>query len=620
MRVSAIGVIVLLFVPTGVKAQRPADERVLDFLDRTIAWYRDIAAIEASATRQKEALLADDLREGSLQTVRHAFQFARADAAIPAAQAQGAPPPDTRNRNLMQVQNTVDERVEQIQARIAELDREMQAASSKLMPSLRARREKLEGDLNLAKARRDALRSRIGLFSGPDTGFQGKIDDLEHSVTELQSTQKTATTPSAAARAGGSQEFHAESAGIVGLTTELFSISRRRGRVDVILRSTDDLRQISDSLRLPLRTSFQAVIRRGDAIAQLPDTGEASESKAARQELDSLLARFKLLSAALSPLGQVNSALDASKASLIEWRNTLAEEYGSAVHYLLLRLGALALGVLVIFFFSELWRRFTMRYVQDMRRRRQLLLLRRIVVGCTIALFIALSLVTEFGSIATFAGFSAAGIALAMQSVILSVVAYFFLVGRWGVRVGDRITVSGITGDVFDIGLFRLYLMEVAGTGLDLYPTGRIVVFPNAVFFQPSALFKQFPGIDYTWCTLSLTITPDSDYLLVEKRLLAVVESIFEEYREEIERQYQAAQSVINLHTTKPRPDGSLRFASAHIEFVVRYPVPIRRMAEVADRLTRELLAVIGREPGLKLAAGSEPKIETAVSSSTRGD
>ena len=245
---------------------------------------------------------------------------------------------------------------------------------------------------------------------------------------------------------------------------------------------------------------------------------------------------------------------------------------------------------------------------------------RRIVVGCTIALFIVLSLVTEFGSIATFAGFSAAGIALAMQSVILSVVAYFFLVGRWGVRVGDRVTVSGVTGDVFDIGLFRLYLMEVAGKGLDLHPTGRIVVFPNAVFFQPSALFKQFPGIDYTWCTLSLTINPDSDYQLVEKRLLDVVESIYEEYREEIERQHHATQSVINLQTTKPRPEGSLRFTTSQVEFVVRYPVPIRRMAEVADRLTRELLAVIEREPGLKLTAGTGPRIETAASSSARGD
>ena len=154
----------------------------------------------------------------------------------------------------------------------------------------------------------------------------------------------------------------------------------------------------------------------------------------------------------------------------------------------------LACGVCVILGLSELWRRATMRYVQDLRRRRQFLLLRRIVVGCAVALFVVLSFVTEFGSLATFAGFSAAGIAVAMQSVLLSVVAYFFLVGRWGVRVGDRVTVSGVTGEVADIGLFRLYLMELGGSGLALQPTGRIVVFPNAVFFQPSATVQTASG------------------------------------------------------------------------------------------------------------------------------
>jgi small-conductance mechanosensitive channel len=267
----------------------------------------------------------------------------------------------------------------------------------------------------------------------------------------------------------------------------------------------------------------------------------------------------------------------------------------------------------VIFLLSELWRRGTMRYVQDMRRRRQFLLLRRIVVGCTISLFVVLSFVTEFGSIATFAGFSAAGIAVAMQSVIVSVVAYFFLVGRWGVRVGDRVTVSGVTGDLIDIGLFRLYLMEVAGTGPSLNPTGRIVVFPNAVFFQPSAVFKQFPGFDYTWCTLSLKLAPESDFALVESRLLAAVEKVYAEYRETIERQYRAAQASLNLHTEAPRPEGRLRLVDSHLEFVVRYPVEVRRAAEIEDRLSRELAAAIGKEPPLRLAAGGTPKFETAA-------
>jgi small-conductance mechanosensitive channel len=227
------------------------------------------------------------------------------------------------------------------------------------------------------------------------------------------------------------------------------------------------------------------------------------------------------------------------------------------------------------------------------------------VVGCAIALFVVLSFVTEFGSLATFAGFSAAGIAVAMQSVLLSVVAYFFLVGRWGVRVGDRVTVSGVTGEVADIGLFRLYLMELGGSGLALQPTGRIVVFPNAVFFQPSALFKQLPGIDYVWRAITLKLSGTTDYALVEQRLLAAVESIYAEYREVVERQHSTVQSSLDLHTAAPRPESHLRFVDAGLEITIRYPVEIRRAAEIDDRITREVIQQIEKDPKLMLTNGA---------------
>jgi small-conductance mechanosensitive channel len=93
-----------------------------------------------------------------------------------------------------------------------------------------------------------------------------------------------------------------------------------------------------------------------------------------------------------------------------------------------------------------------LRYVHDARRRRQLLLIRRFVSGFFMLLVVMLGFVSEFSSLATFAGFITAGIAVALQTVILSIAAYFSLIGRRGVKVGDRITVSGVTGDVLEIG------------------------------------------------------------------------------------------------------------------------------------------------------------------------
>ena len=91
-------------------------------------------------------------------------------------------------------------------------------------------------------------------------------------------------------------------------------------------------------------------------------------------------------------------------------------------------------------------------------------------------------------------GLAAAGIALALQNVILSVAGYFYLSGRFGIRGGDRVQISGINGDVLEVGLFKLTMMELTEDNAR-QPTGRVVVFPNSVVFQANGnFFKQAPG------------------------------------------------------------------------------------------------------------------------------
>ena len=60
---------------------------------------------------------------------------------------------------------------------------------------------------------------------------------------------------------------------------------------------------------------------------------------------------------------------------------------------------------------SELYLR--LAAMEDIRRRYQFLLLRRIVMWCAIGITIAFALATEIGSLATFAGLITAGIAVA---------------------------------------------------------------------------------------------------------------------------------------------------------------------------------------------------------------
>ncbi|MBN9662018.1 MAG: mechanosensitive ion channel [Acidobacteria bacterium] len=609
----------LLLLPAtdpGLRAQRPLpDEDILQYLGQASTWYRNVGAVVQTPADSTQTILAGALRQSSLETVRLAFEFARAQAAIPPATTSENPQPDaSRSRTLAQSAAAAAQRVEQAQLELDRLNLQLQTAGGAVRARLQAQRDEVTSEFNFAKARRDALRTLIGFLSSPDeNGLAAKIAALERAIPDAAPTHKAAVEPPVPARSTAAPEFHPESSGIVGLTAEVFSVSQRMNQLDRLAQETDALRQTAEKLRVPLRNALRDVIRRGDAVAQLPESSNIEALNAQRKQIDAMLARFKQLSASSSPLSEQSAQINSSRSRILEWRRVLNERYNSALRYLLLRIGMLGIALLLIFAVSELARRATVRYVHDLRRRRQFLVLRRIVVGCAVGLLVVLSFVTEFGSLATFAGFSAAGIAVAMQSVILSVVAYFFLVGRWGVRVGDRVTVSGVTGEVADVGLFRLYLLELGGAGPALQPTGRIVVFPNAVFFQPSAMFKQLPGIDYIWRAVIVRFTGRAEYAELERRLLGAVEAIWAEYREIVERQHSNFQSSLLVNTEAPRPESRIRFTDAGFEITIRYPVELRRVAEIDDRITREAIRLLEAQPDLAGGEGAKFKIESVA-------
>lgn len=608
--------LLLLLPATGpeLRAQRPLpDQDILQYLSQASTWYRNVGAVVQTPSDSTQTVLAGALRQSAIDTIRLAFEFARAQAAIPQVNPTENPQQDaSRGRTLAQSAAAAAQRLEQAQSELDRLNLQLQTAGGAVRARLQAQRDEVTSEFNFAKARRDALRSLIGFLSAPDEGgLTAKIATLERAIPEAAPAQKTTAEPPPAPRTTAAPDFHPESSGIVGLTAEVFSVSQRMNQLDRLAQETDALRQAAEKLRAPLRTALRDVIRRGDAVAQLPESSDIQALNAQKKQIDTLLARFKQLSASSSPLSEQSAQINSSRGRIMEWRRVLGERYNSALRYLLLRIGMLGVALLLIFGVSELARRATVRYVHDLRRRRQFLVLRRIVVGCAVALLVVLSFVTEFGSLATFAGFSAAGIAVAMQSVILSVVAYFFLVGRWGVRVGDRVTVSGVTGEVADVGLFRLYLLELGGAGPALQPTGRIVVFPNAVFFQPSAMFKQLPGIDYIWRAVILKFPGRTDYAELERRLLGAVEAIWSEYREIVERQHGNFQSSLLVHTEAPRPESRIRFIEAGLEITIRYPVEIRRVAEIDDRITRQVIRLLEAQPDLAGGDGVKFKIES---------
>ncbi|MCU1321229.1 MAG: MscS Mechanosensitive ion channel [Acidobacteriaceae bacterium] len=303
-------------------------------------------------------------------------------------------------------------------------------------------------------------------------------------------------------------------------------------------------------------------------VGQTKGTPATGSAVTVQPNLESITTQFKALTAASIPLTQEIIVLEQSRVNLTAWQTSVDREYSSILHSLFLRILVVGIALALILAGGEVWTHITNKYVRDIRRRRQFLLVRRTVVGLLSAIVLLFGFVTQFNSLATFAGFITAGIAVGLQTILLSVAAYFFIIGRYGVKVGDRIIVASVTGDVIDVGLVRFYMMELAGSGTELNPTGRVAVFSNAVLFHADTpLYKQIPGTEYAWHELIVKLTEGANYKLVCEAIMREVHTVFEGYRAQIERQHQGVERQMQTSIGPPAIESRLQFNGGRFNF-----------------------------------------------------
>jgi small-conductance mechanosensitive channel len=617
-------------------------DALLNHLNAAISWYRDATSKLQTVGLPSDAIYQDNAQNLAAEAVRLAFESARAEAKLISAADKSAgtneaqsPAGAAQPEKYSQMLARLTAQIAEAQTRIDALDKQIASARGSKKNNLISQRQNLQGAIELDKAMEEVVQKMAtfaeNTYESSAKGLEGSINDLARSIPEVSGTsgaQRPATKP-VTAQVAQPQARSGASAGLIGEAIGVYSEMRCIHEIDKRVSETAQLRAQVTKLQEPLRANLIATVHRGRDLANLPEasgapqpaqpaappaTGALTQPPTSPEEYQAITDNFKQLSSALLPLSQEIVVLDESRSNFLEWRRSVVNESGSAVRSLLTRVVILALALGLVLALSDVWRRLTFRYIRDPRRRHQFLIMRRFVIGFLIGVVFILGFVSEFSSLATFAGFVTAGIAVGLQGVLLSVAAYFFVVGRYGISVGDRISIAGVTGDVVDIGLVRMYLIEMAGTGIDLYPTGRVVVFANSVLFQAGTpLYKQIPGADYSWHEVVVALAPDANLKLVQDKILGVVNSAYAQYRGAIERQYSQIERVVEIQLQMPSPEGRLQFADVGLEFTVRYPVEIRRAAEIDDQVTEKLLEALAGEANLKAAVSGTPKIRAAI-------
>ncbi len=595
------------------------EQEVAQFLSQTVEWYRHLPIERDIAVSPSDAVFVDDNARLAPQIVSLAFDFARSQEQLYRQETGTQAPVSQRYQALSNAAQRLDATVQQTQQEVDGLRQKLQTAPTRKRSDLQATLSETEAELQLFQARRDVVRAMLTFVgstaaSGSPTGLAAQIEALSHSVPPSLSSAPvgTAARPEASTTMPPSAANNKpQPTGLWGLISSLISTSRRVGMLDSEVHRTDALADSCKNLKNPLLTQLKEMAQQSDAIAKQADTDPKAVLAQDKNQLDKLTAQFKLLSASFLPLSKESILIDVYAKNLANWQTSLHSQYISEWKNLSIRLASLVIVLAIVFGLSQLWRRAIFHYVHETRRRYQLLLMRRIVVWIIGILVIALAFASELGSVATFAGLITAGVAVALQNVILSVAGYFFLIGKFGVRVGDRVQISGVNGEIVDIGLVRMHVMELAGYGRDLQPTGRVVAFSNSVVFQSGAgIFRQIPGTNFVWHEITLTLAFESDYRSVEQRMIRVIDSAFATYGDHLERQRELIESNLNSVSVGPlRPRTTFKLTSSGLEVKISYPVDVNQATDIDDRVTRAILRELDREPRLKMVGSDIPTI-----------
>ncbi|HET6618051.1 MAG TPA: mechanosensitive ion channel family protein [Gemmatimonadota bacterium] len=237
-------------------------------------------------------------------------------------------------------------------------------------------------------------------------------------------------------------------------------------------------------------------------------------------------------------------------------------------------------------------------------------------VAYTVAIVILALLAVVFferlRGIGTFVGFIGAGLAIALREYLAAFLAWFYIVGQRNVSLGSRIEVAGVRGDVIDIGVFKLTLVEVRGEGLGEQSSGRLVTIPNfKILTDP--VFHFTAGSPFVWDEIEFTVTFESDWERARQIVQEVGNEIFEPHRHEVEAGFRQLESDYAFRYGVTTPIVYTSVAESGIRLRLRYLTHVRRRRDNRDVISRRVLRRFAAEANVELAYPTSRTYRTEI-------
>jgi small-conductance mechanosensitive channel len=269
------------------------------------------------------------------------------------------------------------------------------------------------------------------------------------------------------------------------------------------------------------------------------------------------------------------------------------------------RIAAIAIGVVLIMLVRSIVRKTLNKRIKDTvnkyRARKAINLFGYIMVVGLILLVYS----DKLGNIGVALGVAGAGIAFALQEVIVSIAGWLSIMSTSSVSVGQRVMIGDVKGDIIDIGVLSTTVMEIGDwVDGDLY-NGRIVNISNSFVFQEHVhnYSAEYP---FLWDEVKVPIGTDSDYELARQLFTQVLEEVCGDYARASQQKWLQMTNKFRVEEARVEPSVTLVFDENWITFTLRYIVDYKRRRTTKDVIfTRILEEIAQTDEKVKVAASS---------------
>lgn len=195
----------------------------------------------------------------------------------------------------------------------------------------------------------------------------------------------------------------------------------------------------------------------------------------------------------------------------------------------------------------------------------------------------------------------ATALVIGLKEMFLSVAGWVHILLRAPYRIGDRIDINNVRGDVVDITLLSTKVVEVGAWAGGDQSTGRLISFPNNWLFAHS-IRNDTHGFGFIWNELTFTLTFDSDWHAAQDLLDELAQQMAPAVETQARRALDRMATDVLIRYTVLTPFVYVKVAPKGIALTLRYLVEARKRRGSEHALTISFLEAIQDRADLKLA------------------